>query len=193
MPELREWIAALSSGDPEQAEAAARHLPKNTDAVLDALGTLQQNDDTVARWWAVRALAAVDDPRAGALLVEALNDEVGSVRHCAALGLRQRPHPQAIETLGALLDGEDRLLARLAGDALGAAGEEATPALLKILGEGREEARLEAARALAHIGDPRSIPALFELLDSGSAMLEHWAGAGLEKMGLGMQFFSTNQ
>ena len=50
-------------------------------------------------------------------------------------------------------------------------------------------ARLEAVRALSKIGDQRSIPALFECLDDSSALIEYWAGEGLEKMGVGMVFY----
>jgi HEAT repeat protein len=54
---------------------------------------------------------------------------------------------------------------------------------------GSHIARLEAARALASIGDTRAIPALFDALDD-SALLEYWANEGLERMGVGMCFFS---
>jgi HEAT repeat protein len=49
--------------------------------------------------------------------------------------------------------------------------------------------RLEAVRALAYIGDKRSIPQLFQALDEDSAMLEYWANEGLQKMGIGMMFY----
>jgi HEAT repeat protein len=51
-------------------------------------------------------------------------------------------------------------------------------------------ARIQAARALALIGDTRAIPELFNALDGDSALLEYWAGEGLEKMGVGMVFFT---
>ena len=56
-------------------------------------------------------------------------------------------------------------------------------------GLGTQSARLEPAPALALIGDPSAIPALFAALDEGSALLEHWASQGLERMGVGMKFF----
>jgi HEAT repeat protein len=47
---------------------------------------------------------------------------------------------------------------------------------------------LEAARALALIGDQRAIPALFALLSEDSVMLDYWANEGLDKMGAGMVY-----
>jgi HEAT repeat protein len=50
-------------------------------------------------------------------------------------------------------------------------------------------ARREAARSLAAIGDPRAVPALYEVLEDDSALLVYWAEQGLERMGVGMAFF----
>jgi HEAT repeat protein len=50
-------------------------------------------------------------------------------------------------------------------------------------------ARLEAARALALIGDSRAIPVLFEALDDQSAYVGFWSDEGLDRMGVGMVFF----
>jgi HEAT repeat protein len=55
--------------------------------------------------------------------------------------------------------------------------------------EGPYLARLEAARSLARIADPRAIPALFDTLDEDSALIEYWANEAFEKMGVGMAFF----
>jgi HEAT repeat protein len=52
-----------------------------------------------------------------------------------------------------------------------------------------QPARLEAARALAVIGDTRAIPVLFKVFEGDSAIMEHWAEKGLEKMGVGTVFF----
>jgi HEAT repeat protein len=89
------------------------------------------------------------------------------------------------------LDDPDPLARRLAGEALEAVGSEAVPALLEVMGDGSHVARLEAARALANIGDARAIPALFEALDD-SALMEYWASEGLERMGVGMIFFNPD-
>jgi HEAT repeat protein len=191
MDEVQAWLAELSSGDAQRAEAAAQRPPEDTGAALDGLAALLAEGDADRRWWAARALAEFEDPQAGELLVQALGDNEIDVRHCAALSLRRQPHGQAIPHLVKLLGDKDSLLARLAGDALAAQGKPATPALLEALGTGNEAAQVGAARALAQIGDLRSVSALFKLLDSDSAMLEHWASTGLEAMGVGMSFFAA--
>jgi len=183
------WLAELSSGD-TRAEAAAAQPPAEREAALDGLAGLLAEGDPDARWWAARALVEFQQPLAGELLAQALKDEDLAVQQCAAVSLRRQPHPDAIPQLVFLLASRSPLLARLAGDALAAQGEGATPALLDILAGGGEAARVEAARALAKIGDLRSVPALFQLLDGESAMLEHWASQGLEAMGIGMSFFT---
>jgi HEAT repeat protein len=90
--------------------------------------------------------------------------------------------------LVAALDDPDPLARRLAGQALATIGGEAVPRLLEVMAGGKHNARLEAVRALARIGDTRAVPALFEALE-GSALLEYWANEGLERMGVGMSFF----
>ncbi len=88
-----------------------------------------------------------------------------------------------------MLADEDALTRRLAGDALVAIGSQIVPQLLDVMQNGEHVARLEATRALAKIGDECAIPALFEALDDGSALIEYWASEGLEKMGVGMVFY----
>ena len=82
------------------------------------------------------------------------------------------------------------LVADLAVGALEAIGEPAVPGLLEVMANGSRSARLKAVRALAMIGDERSIPALFAVLDEDSALIEYWASEGLERMGVGMAFFA---
>jgi HEAT repeat protein len=72
---------------------------------------------------------------------------------------------------------------------LAAIGSPAVESLIQVVEEGPHLARLEAARALAKIGDTRSIPVLFNTFDQDSALVEYWANEALEKMGVGMSFF----
>jgi len=191
MPELGAMLAELLSGDPARAEEAALALPEFGDAALAELRQLLAAGDSDARWWAARSLAGFPSGEAGELLVIGLADPDASVCQCAALALSQRPHLAAIRPLLGLLASQDSLLARLAGNALVAAGGEAVSALLEATRHESPQAKTEAARALALIGDTRAVPALFKLLESESALLEHWASAGLAKMGVGMSFFQT--
>ncbi len=182
--------AAITRGDDEATEQAVQTLIAAGEAAVPALLALSRADDVETRWWALRALAEIRHPDVPPRLQEALTDPDPAVRQVAALGLRHQPTPEAVPTLIALLSGEDRLLASLAADALAAVGEAATGALIQTLREGTPAARIEAARALAQLGDKASIPALFEALDSPSPFVEHWANEGLERMGVGMVFFN---
>ncbi|OGO64681.1 MAG: hypothetical protein A2Z45_11325 [Chloroflexi bacterium RBG_19FT_COMBO_55_16] len=182
-------LEELTGGVDERAEAAARALACFGSEILPALHELLLRPDPELRWWATRALAEVDDPQVVSLLVRSLQDPDALVRQCAALALRQQPFLQAIPDLVQALGDADRFLAHLAADALITTGEAAVPALLEIMRHGHQAARLEAVRALAGIGDPRAIPALFDALDEDSALMEYWAGEGLERMGVGMTFF----
>jgi len=166
----------------------------------EAVEPLQErlsNPESEVRWWAVRALAEIDDPRVPELLVKSLADPDQGVRWCAGLALRAHPTSRAISALMSMLPDEDALTRRLAGDALVAIGAPAVPHLIEALKQGDHpleqdsllRARLEVVRALAKIGDERAIPVLFDALDDGSALIEYWASEGLEKMGVGMVFF----
>lgn len=189
MSTLGELISDLTSGDNQRAERAAIELPEQGKQGLEALKGLLHSKDPDKRWWAARALAGFQDPQAGALVTAALNDPDISVCHCAVISLRKRPHPPAVPKLVGVMSSDDALLARLAADALAATGASAVEPLIAALDGESATARVEAARALALIGDTRAIPALFKLLNSDSIALQHWANEGLDKMGVGMSFF----
>jgi phycocyanobilin lyase beta subunit len=118
-----------------------------------------------------------------------MEDPETSVRHCAALALAGRSDQDAIASLTSALSSPDRLLARLAANSLVSTGSAAVPALLDLLEHNAEAPRAEVVRALALIGDPRAIPALFNATEDDSALAEYWAEEGLERMGGGMVYF----
>lgn len=187
--ELAKLMQDLSGGNAEAAEAAALALPAHGEAAMVELAKLATSKVSEQRWWAVRALAGFKAEPAGALLRAALDDAETSVRQCAALSLSERPEASAIPLLVAMLQSTEGLEARLAGDALVAAGAAAVEPLIAALQAEPLNAKVEAARALALIGDTRAIGPLFQALDTDSAVLEHWISEGLEKMGVGMSFF----
>ncbi len=156
---------------------------------LITLREFLRDQDADIRWWATRTLAEIHTPESTPLLLQALRDPEPEVQQCAALALRRQPNSDAITQLSQALSASDRLLARLAGEALIAIGEDAVPALIEVMENKPQPARLEAVRALSAIGDTRAIPILIKVLDEDSAIMEHWAGQGLEKMGVGMVFF----
>jgi HEAT repeat protein len=191
--ELARHIKQLTSGNDTAAEAAVKQLASHGKKAIPALAAVFKGGDADARWWALRALAEIKAPGAAEILIEGLADMEASVRYCAGLALRENPHTAAIPALAALLGDEDRMLAQLAGDALAAVGAEATEALLEVVESGAQAARIAAVRALAGIGDLRSVSTLFRLLDEDSVLLEYWANQGLERMGIGMTFFGVGK
>ena len=188
-------LAELTSDD-ERAEFAASELIRLSRTsnsgvpwFLPALMEMVSAPESEKRWWAVRIFAEISQPEVILLLLRALYDEESGVRYCAALALSRQANSQAVPALVAALGEQDRLLARLAGDALIAIGTEAVPALLEVMHNGLQAARLEAVRVLTKVGDQRSIPVLFEALDDDSVYIGYWANEGLERMGVGMTFF----
>jgi len=190
MPKLQSLIANLKSGDDQVAENSVESIAALGETALPALFGLLDSPNPEERWWALRALAVIPHPQVPARLQRALHDPDLAVRQCAALGLSQQPAAEAIPELIILLDDRDRLLARLGGDALIASGDQAVSTLIETLENGSHPAKIEAARALALIGDKNSIGALFKAWQEGSAIIQHWAEEGLNRMGVGMQFFT---
>lgn len=182
-------VEELVSGDDDRAEVASRQLAELGSAALPCLEKLLDHANPDHRWWAIRTLSQIADPRVPKLLLKAFHDQEPPVRHCAALAMRYQPDPRAIPDLIAVLSDTDRLLAHLAADALTAIGKEAVPSLLETIKKGSHAARLESVRALSKIGDRRAIPTLFGILNGDSALLEHWADQGLDNLGLGTVFF----
>jgi HEAT repeat protein len=189
VPDLQQRLSELTSGDDAQAEAAVPGLAEFGEAALDALLPLLESQVIDHRWWATRALSAFDHPAAWDGLRRSLDDPDSAVRQCAALGLRQHPIPSAIASLINALGDPDRLVARLAADALAAIGSVAIASLVKAMQSSNPGVRIEATRALAAIEKPEAIPALFAALNDPSPVVEHWAELGLERLGLDMVFF----
>ena len=191
--DLHNLILELTGGDDQIAESAAGAIVKLSQnkpgEVLRTLRILLESGDADERWWGVRVLAEISDRAALPLLRLALHDQDKYVRQCAALGLRKKPHPAAATGLIEALNDENHLVVELAADALTEIGEGAVPALLEVLEDRNPKSRLEAVRALAEIGDRRSIPELFSLLDDDSQLVAYWANEGLERMGVGMVYY----
>lgn len=189
MPDLEQLLADLISGEDARAESAAKELSKHGAPAVQALTRLQSNPDEDQRWWATRALAACNHAQVQQALMHALADPSPAVRQCAALGLRTNPNPDAISLLLDALQAKDRLLARLAGDALVALGPLALEPLAQTLQEGSPAQRGEAARALASIDLPEAIPILYAAVDDPSSIVQYWIDEGLNRLGVGMVFF----
>ncbi|MCJ7536988.1 MAG: HEAT repeat domain-containing protein [Anaerolineales bacterium] len=189
--EVSAIISEFASDSDNRADKAAQALAAAGSENLAIFSRLLIDQNADVRWWAVRSLAEIQSSEITPLLLQTLNDSDISVRQCAALALQEQPDSRAIPALIQSLNSADQLLARIAGNALVAIGGDAVPALLEVMENGPHNARLGAARALGLIGDTRAIPELIKALDGESAILEHWAGEGLEKMGVGMIYFKA--
>ena len=187
--EIAQFLSDLISDDDARAVAAVDSLSALGKKALPSLRKMVRDPDPNRRWWAIRVMSAIPDPQVPACLCKALSDPDYTVRQCAALGLSQQPSVDSIPNLIKTLDDADRLVARLAADALIAIGGPAVTDLIQTLETGSQSSKIEAARALAVIGDARAIPVMFTAWEDGSALIRHWVEHGFERMGVGMQFF----
>lgn len=189
MADISSLLDDLFSGDDDRAEAAAQQIGEFEKSAVSPLVDKLDASDSDLRWWAVRALACIDQPEAKAAISGALEDKDPSVRQCAALSLRERPVPAAIPQLIEILQDDDRLLARLAADALVAIGDPAIAALIVAMQSSDSNVRVEAVRALAFMRNEQAIPHLFSALDDPSPWVTYWAEEGLRNTGMEMLFF----
>ena len=187
--DLQTLIDRLVSDDDVQAVSAVDEISTLGTTALPALFELLESPNPNRRWWGIRVLSAIPDPDVRVRLREALHDPDYTIRQCAALGLSQQPDIDSIPDLIQRTNDSDRLVARLAADALIAIGGPAVNDLIHVLEHGPQPSKIEAARALAVIGDTRAIPAMFAAWENGSALIQHWVEQGFERMGVGMQFF----
>ncbi len=187
--DVQSLLEKIASGVDDHAEDALHALAAHGEGVLPLLLDQLESEDIDQRWWATAALALIDHPEAQQALIQCLHDEDNSVRQCAAFGLRQQPSLEAVPQLINMLGDVDRLLARLAADALSVMGESAISPLTEALRADASTVRSEAARALSLIDDPAVIPPLFAALDDPSPLVVHWAELGLTRLGVGMTFF----
>jgi len=188
---LERLLEDLTSGDEARAEAAVTPLLDVGAEAIPALLELTRSPDVDSRWWGLRVLAASPDLRTE-WLVPFLNDPAPEVRQCAALGLAVKPDESAVETLVRALNDEDSMVATLAANALVKTGSPAVPSLIEAVkrptveGTGSQSQRIHALRALAEIRDHRAIPVMMQVMQEDSALLQHWAQEGLERLGLDM-------
>ena len=190
MADLDQLLADLTSGDDARAEAAIPALTVHGGEAVKALTRALDTPVSDHRWWVIRALAEFDDPGARKALMDGLKDPDPAVRQCAALALQRNPTADAMLDLIDLLDSDDRLLSRLASDALASVGSAAVPALDQAARDDNPAVRIEAVRALANMEHPDAIGPLFKSIDDPSSMVCHHAEEGLDRLGIGMSFFS---
>jgi HEAT repeat protein len=184
---LKSLLDDLTSGDEKRAEAAIPQLIEMDVEAIPALLDLTGSQDVDTRWWALRALASTPHARTE-MLVPFLNDPAPEIRQCAALGLAIKPDENAVEALVRALSDADSMVCSLAANALVKIGKAAVPSLIEAVKSGVQSQRIHALRALAEIKDHRAIPIMMQVMQEDSALLQHWAQEGLERLGLDMVY-----
>lgn len=188
--ELQDLLAGLAADDEERREAAAVALGSLGREVLEPLAALLSVKDAGLRWWAARALAEIGCEEATAPLTLALADEDADVRACACLALGKIGAASAAPGLAARLADESGFVAAIAADALSMLGEGAVGALAPMLQHERPTVRLLAVRALGRTGSQRAVEPLCGVLEDTSYLVSQSAMDALEKLGVGMVYFS---
>jgi len=184
---LESLLDDLTSGDEARAEAAVPPLIEIGETAVPALLELTHSPNVDVRWWGLRVLAASPHLKTE-WLIPFLNDPAPEVRQCAALGLAGKPDERAVEPLIRALNDEDSMVASLAANALVKTGGPAVPSLIETVKTGPQSQRIHALRALAEIRDHRAIPVMMQVMQEDSALLQHWAQEGLERLGLDMVY-----
>ena len=171
-----------------RAENAVTPLIELGQNAIPALMDLTQSSNVDSRWWAVRTLAQSPLCRTEWLIPFLLNDPAPEVRQCAALGLGNKLDESAIQSLVRALSDEDSMVGSLAVNALVKIGKSSVPSLIEVVKTAPQSARIHALRALAEIRDHRAIPMMMKVMEEDSALLQHWAKEGLERLGLDMVY-----
>jgi HEAT repeat protein len=185
---LQGLLDELLSGDETRAENAVPALIELDQAVIPALRDLTQSKNADSRWWAIRILAQTPHARTEWLIPFLLSDPAPEVRQCAALGLAVKADESAIQPLVKALNDVDSMVSNLAMNALVKIGKASVPALIECVNNKAQSARILALRGLAEIKDHRAIPIMMQVMDEESVLLQHWAKAGLESLGLDMVY-----
>jgi HEAT repeat protein len=191
MSGLDDLLVELTSGDELRAEAAVPGLVAKGAMAFPALQRLLDSPEVDHRWWAVRVLAQMTSPKLEWLL-NALQDQAAEVRQCAALGLCSHPDIRSIPLLVRALSDSDTMVSSLASKALVAIGQPAGPTLIEALEQAPQAARVNILRTLSEIKDYRAVPTLMAALEEDSALMQHWAERGLERLGLDMVYLTPN-
>lgn len=192
MSDLHDLLSDLTSGDEIRAERAVSALIALGEQAVPALLELTRSPNTDSRWWAIRTLAQSPLARTEWLVPFLLHDPAPEVRQCAALGLADKPDDAAIQPLVQALNDGNSLVSTLAANALIRIGAGAVPSLIGAMADGSQSARIQALRALAEIRDHRAIPVMMKVMQEDSALLQHWAQEGLERLGMDMVYMKPD-
>jgi hypothetical protein len=123
--------------------------------------------DPLVRSNAVKALGAIQDPRAVEPLIKVLNDKDPLIQRQAVKALGRINDPRAVEPLIVVLEDKERrpYVRMSAAEALGRLGDpRAVASLISALDDSHWDVRSHAAEALGRIKDPLAVEPLIEAL-----------------------------
>jgi HEAT repeat protein len=189
---IEHQLAVLVGQDESAAEAAAVELAAHGEGAVPGLLQLLDSQQPDHRWWALRSLAAMDNPQTDWFL-RGLRDSREENRAAAALALAIHPDPRAIGLLIGLLSDGDNVTAVMAVNALAKIGNEAVVPLINAYDGAPRRAQIQILRCLAELRDHRSIPLLLKAQGESSAVAQYWAQEGLERLGLNMVYLTPDQ
>lgn len=157
-------------------------------AAVEPLIAALQDTEAKVREQAARALGWISDPRAAAPLSRCLNDTETRCRAAAVEALGMLRTPAALKPLARAMADPGRDVRMRAARALGEMGDPvAADLLLAVVYDEEEhlEVRAASARALGALHQPKTLPALQELLEVPQATLRVAALDGLAALGFG--------
>jgi HEAT repeat protein len=180
---LIDIVTGRESPWPERKQAVERMVALGEPAVLPLIQALERHSSTLL----MEALGRLRDPRAVVPLATALTQESPHIRQAAATALGLIGDPQAI---GPLIDAfrvesgdtEDITAWLDAAEALARIGEPAVGPLITALADENWIVRASSAEALGQLGDPRAVMPLIAALSDTELQVRIDATVALGKI-----------
>jgi len=184
---FQQFLTAIAAGDDAQTEQSVTSLTADDEANLL---TQLQDGNADERWWAARALAHCGGATAAPVLLILLTDPAPELRvvAAAALGELYGRVPDGVQPflddLAAQLADDDGRVRQAVADTLARCGNDAVPALAKVLARDHQGARTRAAYALRKIATMPAAGLLYRHLNDPNYLVRTYAYEGLDEMGL---------
>lgn len=180
-------IPLLKDGDVKIRRATAKTLgalkdKKATEMLNDAL----LNDyDPQVRFFAVRSLEQIGDPRVLDTYILLLKDNDARIRLFSVMALGKIKSTKAVSALSELTDDIDANIRLALAETLGKIGDTSCiEPLTVLLSDPHPNVRKQAIGAISYIKNPRSTEALMNIADkSGDKEMRYFAVLGLERLG----------
>jgi hypothetical protein len=165
--EISSRLRALDKLEKERVD------PKFQGAVITTMSALLTHPDARVRMNALEVLDAWAGPDDRRAMLELVDDESDSVRSRAILALGKTKDPEVIDKVVALAE-QPRLQGAIDA-AVRSFGPEAEPAVLRLLANGSDRARVSACQLLQASGTEKCLPALREAQQSPDPRLQQAA------------------